>query len=251
MNARYSEFLKHTFVIGDSELRKIYKILQDRIGDVEISTECADNIVRDFENIDELFAYENPESKEIRRLSLTARSDYSDGFSKSAHIDFFDSDRNGISLNCKGSEDTVSKLKEDILNIIAGTRLWYEAMYSEHIWTAFMGINGILFLSWLFLFLTSLFMNLKWGRFSDPDPATVETVDALRTVMHVCWILFLVFGFFYRKLRSRFFPPVVFAIGQGLSRFKHKEKVQWGVVIALIVSLAAGLIITILQVIFG
>ena len=57
----------------------------------------------------------------------------------------------------------------------------------------------------------------------------------------------LFFGF--DKLRDSVFPGGVFTIGQGESRFKDKERFQWGVIIAFAVSLVAGLVSPIIMII--
>ena len=248
MNASYSEILLQTFVIGDSELNKIYEILKDRIGEVHISADCADNIDREFESVDELIAYENPESKEIRTLYLTARSD---NYSKSASINFSGFRWRGISIKCTGSEEHVSKCKEDMLDVVAGMRLWYNSVHSEYIVPVIYGMFALLFLGWFLSFIWVLFLKFEWGSVSDPNPTTVETAQFLQITLCAFQFLFYVIGFFYKKLRDYAFPPTIFAIGQGTSRFKHKEKVQWVVVIGLIVSLAAGLIIAIWQAVSG
>ena len=55
------------------------QLLQNYIGEVKIRTDCAGNISRPFETIDDLIAYQNSKPKEILCIYLTARSeDYSD-----------------------------------------------------------------------------------------------------------------------------------------------------------------------------
>ena len=137
MNTRYSDKLKQTFVVGASELKKLYGILQDRIGEVYILAHCADNLYREFETVKDLIAYENPKSKEIRHIRLSARSN---DYSKSATIDFFGSSWRGISIDCTGCQDDVSKFKEDTLDVIAGMRAWYDVMHRIYFVYAIFGL---------------------------------------------------------------------------------------------------------------
>ena len=127
MDVHYSDKLKHAFVIRDSELKKLTRLLQDRIGKVDILAHCADGFYREFETVKDLITYENPKSKEICRIRLRARAN--DG-SKSATIDFSDASWEGISIDCTGGEDDVSKFKEKTLDIIAGMRPWYNMLTS-------------------------------------------------------------------------------------------------------------------------
>ena len=247
MNASYSEILFQTFVISDSELNKIYETLKNRIGEVHISADCADNIDRKFESLDELIAYENPKSKEICSLYLTASSD---DYSQSASINFSSFHWRGISIKCTGSEEHVSKCKEDILDIVAGMRLWYNSMHSEYIAPVIYSTFALLFLGWCLSFIWYLFLKFEWGSVSNPNPTTVETVGVLNSIMYAFQLVFCILSISYKKLRDYAFPPTLFAIGQGTSRFKHKEKIQWCVIIGFIISLAAGFIIAIWQVIF-
>jgi hypothetical protein len=123
MNVRYSKNLIQAFVAGDSGLKKLTELLQDRIGTVEIRAGYADGFSRDFETINDLIAYENPKSKEIHRVRLNACSEDS---SKSATIDLPSSSGRGIAIDLTAPEDVVSKLREDTLDIIAGMRPWYD-----------------------------------------------------------------------------------------------------------------------------
>ena len=75
MNAHYSKHLSHAFVVGPDELKKFVGLLQERIGKVDICAYCADGFSREFKAVKDLIAYENPKSKDIRRIHLSAHSD--------------------------------------------------------------------------------------------------------------------------------------------------------------------------------
>ena len=124
MKGRYSKELSHAFVVSPDELKKLVELLQKRIGEVDISVKCADDFSREFNTVKELIAYENPKPKRIRSIRLGARSD---DYSKSATIVFRDHFffRSGISIDATGREDVVSRLKEEILDVVAGMCPWY------------------------------------------------------------------------------------------------------------------------------
>lgn len=101
MDVRYSEELKQAFIFAPNDLKKLVELLQKRIGRVNISVDCADEIERKFNTVKEVFDFENTKSKRIHRIHLSAESD---DYSKFATIIFRDSSwfNYGVSLNIKG-----------------------------------------------------------------------------------------------------------------------------------------------------
>ena len=232
MNVHYSKELSHAFVVSPDGLKKLVELLQKRIGKVDISANCADDLSRECKTLKDLIDYENPKPKEINSIHLRARSD---DYSKSITIVFrkFPRFSSGISIDANGREDVVSRLKEDILDIVAGMRQWYSVMHRVNFFYVF-------FISWLILgiirilsYISVLALESKWV-----------------TALLILSIPLLVLSFFSNKLRDFFFPPITFAIGQGEARFKRKEQLQWGIVITFFVSLAATLIGSIIVVFF-
>ena len=236
MKGRYSEELSHAFVVRPDELKKLVELLQKRIGKVDISVDCVDKIEREFNTIKELIAYENSKSKRIRRIHLSARSD---NYSKSATIVFRDSFLMGVSINVNGREDVVSRLKEEILDIVAGMRPWYDIFARLDL----VPIIGVGFLILLFIF--SIFILFEWIPVADSPSSDSKNVKG-SALLIVCWLITSLGLWGFYRLRGILFPRAVFTIGQGESRFRILEKVRWGVVIAFFVSFAAGLVLLIL-----
>lgn len=111
MNVRYSEELSHAFVVRPDELKKLVELLQKRIGKVDISADYVDKIEREFDTLKERIAYENPKSKRIRRIHLSARSD---NYSKSATVVFRDSFLMGVSISPENDQVALARLEEII-----------------------------------------------------------------------------------------------------------------------------------------
>lgn len=240
MKGRYSEDLIHAFVVGAPELKKLTKLLQDYIGKVEISAGCADGFSNDFETIDRLIGYENPKSKEIQSIYLKAKSE---DFSKSAEVRFSDSSLGLISVKCRGDKDYVSKLKEKILDVIEGTCPWYNVIRRKHIVLLTGIILFMLWFIWMLLFTLYDIVEFKSESISNFVLAAKDMNPFMRLLMSCMGILLWIFIWNYGKLQDFVFPPTAFKIGQGKSRFKVKERIQWGVVISSLVSLVTGLII--------
>ena len=233
MNVHYSKELSQAFVIGSSELEEVVALLEEHIGEVYIRVKCSDDLSRDFETVEELIAYKNPKSKEILRIYLSALSD---DYSKSAGMTFVHSTWSGILIDLKGPEDTVSRLKEEILDVIAGIRPWYNvASYSKvAIISGF--IFGLIGASWI--------PSVLGYEVEDTDLITV--LRDMLPIFLLAVITYVPFWFLLDKLYKYLFPQASFLIGQGKSRFRTLEKVRWGVVIAFFVSFTAGLVLLIL-----
>lgn len=240
MNVNYSETLSQAFVVGPDELKKLVELLQKRIGEVSISADCIDNIQREFTTVKDLMDYENPKSKRICRIYLSAHDD----FSKSATVAFRDSyspSDGGISVSIAAREDVVLRLKDKILSIIAGTQPWYNII------ACFDSFNYLLFFP--IVFGLSIFIAVKISA------VKMELEDQFISFISLTSIIFVIFSImyfaFFFKLLKWLFPSGIFTIGQGKSRFETLKRIQWSVAIAFAVSLTAGLVVWIIQVIFA
>ena len=244
MNVNYSEELSQAFVVGPDELKKLVELLEKRIGTVSISADCIDNIQREFTTVKDLIDYENPKSKMICRIYLSASED----FGKSATIAFRDSSSfsGGVSLSITAREDVVLRLKDKIFDIVAGTRPWYNPL------TRFFDLanikHWIVYILFVFVVITlTALMAFKFGFISDSKEG-IERRNEVRLFITFPSIIFLIVCFtFLSKPFKWLFPLAVFTIGQGESRFETLKRVQWGVVISFAVSFAAGCLLLIFK----
>jgi hypothetical protein len=242
VDANYSFELPQAFVVGEDELKKLIRLLIDRIGDPEIRADCADDIARTFKTLSELVAFENSPGKEIRRLHIAARSA---DFAKRATIDLSGWRWRGISLDFHARDDVVSRLRTEVLDIVAGMRPWYSGLHR---------VNFILLLFCAFL-LVDLGMlaaiNLRWILVGDStEMNSTRLVHAFGLGELIAFggsAVLLALGLLLNRFRVTVFPSGVFLIGQGKARFQHLEPCHWGVVIAFVVSFAAGLVIFVWQ----
>ena len=244
MNVNYSETLSQAFVVGPDELKKLVELLQKRIGEVSISVNCIDNIQREFTTVKDLIDYENPKSKRICRIYLSARSE---DYAKSSTIAFRDSSSfsGGVSLSITAREDVVLRLKDKILDIVKGTRQWYNPFTSFD----FTSIThwGIYFLFICVVVILIGFLAFKFGLISD-DKEGIELRDQVSGfILFPSFIFIIVCVTFLSKPFKWLFPSAVFTIGQGQSRFETLKRVQWGVVISFSVSFAAGCLLLIFK----
>ncbi len=243
MSVNYSEELSQAFVVGPDELKKLVDLLQKRIGKVGISTDCIDKIQRKFSTVEELIDYENPKSKRICRIYLSAR----EGFEESSTIAFRDSSSfsGSVSLSITAGEGVVLQLKDKMLDIVAGTRPWYNLLARFDLVTLTGLVSYLLF--FVVVVILSTFIAFKFGLISD-SKEEMELGDQLRVFILLTSIIFsIVYFAFFSKLLKWLFPLGIFAIGQGRSRYETLERIQWCVVIAFMVSLAAGVVLLIFK----
>ena len=238
MNVNYSEELSQAFVVGPDELKKLIELLQKRIGEVTISVDCIDKIEHKFSTVKELIDYENPKSRRICRIYLSARSN---DYSKSATIIFRDSVSSfsgGISLSITAREDVVLRLRDKMLDVVAGTRPWYNPLACFDLITPKGCVLWVLF-SFAVIILTALVV-FKFGLISGSKEG-IELRDEVRLFIILPSSIFLIVAYmFLSKPFKWIFPSGVFTIGQGKSRFETLKRVQWSVVIPSVVSLVVG-----------
>ena len=239
MDVRYSEELSQAFVVGPTDLKKLIELLEKRVGVVDVSAGCVDEIERKFNTVEDINTYENSKSKRIRRIHLSAQSD---DYSKSATIVFRDATwySLGISINVNGREDVVSRLREEVLDIAIGMRPWYNWIACANL----VKIFAVGFYALLFIALISI--SLEWlpGSNSPPSDSEIGKGKAIASLF-ILGVLLCLWAIHW--LRGFLFPKGFFTIGQGVSRFNLLEKIRWGVIVSFFVSLAAGFVIAILQ----
>jgi hypothetical protein len=222
---------KHAFVLKQSGLKKIWDLFEARIGSVSVETGCADGIDRKFSDWKQLTAFDNPPQKQIVSLSIDARAD---NWSKSANLRFSKSSWRSIELRLQGTEQVVSRLYNDINDILDGVRPWY-SMFAR---IDFFYIIG--FICW---FAFMVFMVSLPNKPTNAWEGLPIEKAILAVIIFICVFLVpAIFIWLLNKLRVRFFPCATFALGQGEQRYHLDEKIRWSIVIGFVVSLVASLI---------
>lgn len=238
MESHFTVELPQAFVVGEAELKKLTDLLSDRIGPFEIRAECVDDVTRTFKTVKEISGYENSKGKELRRLHVSARSE---DFKKRATIDLYGSQWRGISLDFDARDDVVSRLRADVLEIVGGMRPWYSAFHR-------VDFVSILVVTYLVLWIGLLiFVAVKQFPSEAPKEASPSSSALAQLIIYGAIAGVFVVGIVLNRFRDTIFPRAVFLIGQGKSRFQHLERIQWGIVIAFIVSFVAGAIIAVWQ----
>ena len=125
MEASINKERKHAFIVRKDEVKKIWDLLQSRVGPVTIQVNCSDGISRTFKSLQEFKGFENPPQKKIVRMSFNARSD---DWKKTAEIEFSKGDYRVIDIRLNASEQVLSRLYDEVCDILDGMRAWYSIL---------------------------------------------------------------------------------------------------------------------------
>jgi hypothetical protein len=232
MDARAQFSIAQVYVLERGQLEKIYKLIKDRIGEPEIKAKCADGLERDFPDLKRLLEYENPRDRGIASLSITARSE---DFKKYVEVSFVQHRWETISVSIKGAETTVARLKEELSEIVDGTKPWYWPLAEVD----FSNVATLVFSICLGMIISiQLTVDLK------TRPSDFELTNSIMgsvigvIAMGIAWLCVKKLNRFWQ----RFFPLAVFMIGQEIKKFEETEKVRWGIIVASFVGFAVTFI---------
>jgi hypothetical protein len=243
MRASCSLELNQAFILDADAFKKLCKLLDERMGHLEISGECADQVRREFKDAADLVKYENTKGKDILRISISARSDNHD---KSSQVKFSGTYSLGISININANDDVLTRLRSDILDIVSGTKPWFSMI-------ACVDFALCVLITFYFIFgiglVTTSIMVLRIPKVAN-NIADSHGVAIGYLVPIVFIVSFAIIGWLIYHLRKFVFPRSVFLIGQGKNRYRIIELFQWGVFIAFLVSFAAGIALLVFTALF-
>lgn len=237
MGASYSGHLTTPFVVGPAQLEAISRLLERNVGPIQIRINCVDDIEREVPDIGALLQYENPKSKEILDLRIDSKST---DLSSTASIKFSASRWRGIEIDVCADEDSVSRVKTGLLDIIDGARPWYSPIQGVDF--AFAGAVAIFFLIFTAL-LIPLFTKTQPARSKRSSKQTDKQNAIAMLVVFGTVVAVSTLGYILNLVRDSWFPYAVFAIGQGDTRFQNLERWHWGFLIAVVASLIASFLV--------
>ena len=92
----------------------------------------------------------------------------------------------------------------------------------------------------IFSLFAVVFLRVAFGLVDSSDESSGPTARSVAIAYTVLGGAVVV-GWGLNKIRERLFPSITFAMGQGKRRHENLEKIRWGVVVAFVISLLAGL----------
>jgi hypothetical protein len=225
LNVTYSDSLMQAFVLDGDAVKKIYKLLDDRIGPAQIEFKCADKITRPFSEVGKALGYENPKDKQIEELEIGARSS---DFEKSATIGFRANEWAGVSIRISASDQVVSHLRSDLLDLLSGTSPWYGVLAR----TRTVLLASLVFMTLCGVLLLVLIAYLI-GQQVDLTPSHTFGVGIILSFA-AGMVLGTVHWLWGKNFWKKVFPMGAFLIGQGKNRHEHLDKIHWCLLIPII-----------------
>ncbi|WED76238.1 hypothetical protein [Aeromonas allosaccharophila] len=227
MQSTFRKSEKHAFILKAEDTTKIWTKLESYNKSVTASVTFSDSVVREVDSLSELLSFENSNSKKFLQIEFKA---VSFDCANITRVELSDSQYNPVSISSSGNDGIVAKVASEIPEIINGLKPWYSKASRIDI-------------SILLCILLAIGGMLITLMIPESDKKKVVTFMEAITLLGIT-TLFFIFIYYLHKiltaLKNHICPIATFAIGQGLQRYNLQENIRWGVVIALIVSMAAS-----------
>ena len=227
MRTVFERNIPESFVLDEKRVISIVRVLQDYAGEPSISATCADDATRSFENVEELFEYENPLNRRIISIDMDS---YGAGSkeNKSANIKFGTRYRAPtIYIRVSGPEEKASIAIRKLDEVAAGSRPWHSRL-SKGDMPPFGVMGSVIFGTLVWFSLWPLLFSYTLA---------LPTGIALSLLMLALSLAFsVVLG--VRHVTRILFPPAIFLIGQENARH---ATMHWQQKLALGALVTAGL----------
>ena len=233
MKTRISKTLSRPFVLSGEQIRSITDVIGEDGNEIEVEVLCSDDARREFDTVDELLRYENPNDARINELVINSRPPYDrreDGCTSKLIFCLDeklskDYDVCSISTEFYGPDDKVMYMKKRILEKIQGTRPWYSCVSRINGYHAFAVVFVVLYVS--LDVLLSIAIEGSRSIFLKHDKPYSEYV--LLNLFGVAFVFFVLFvpvsyisGRLIRFRRSKF-RSGIFLIGQQADFEKDRD----------------------------
>lgn len=200
--------------------------------------DCNGGLTHRFKNLSDLLNYENAPGKEIATIDFYATSDSNQ---KTVSIKLFPSTHYSIRIRIEGPEKSVIDFKSKLEDRLAGMRPWYARIAKIHwgyrylsAWAFVCSVISIIGFQIFSIGIFRVFLKSEIFR-------SYGALIALTPLM-ISASLILLFDSYLAKLHSKYFPISVLAIGQGLERHRHADKIRYTVIIGFLVSVVSGML---------
>lgn len=222
-------------VVDPDSLKRLWSHVEEYTGQTEATARCSDDIVRKFESIESLLSFENAPRTEIKWLEIEGRS-----HERERTIGITIGRRYSVpaSLTVRGEELDVSTMRTKVSDTIYGMKAWYSPVAKVDLFSVW----GAIF----FVLVLLLQLMAPTEPPSRPSRSFAEALKLLPQVVGVLSGIALII-FATARLRTRFFPLVSFATGQGVKRHQIDEQVRWTVLVGFLVGLAGSIVYAVLS----
>ncbi len=233
--------LRACFVLKRENVAHLGHLLTAFGKDVTCEISCSDGLSRQFEDIGDLLAYDNPPTRQIRSIEVEVR-----GPGRHAEIELGHERRlENVRIWMEGPEADVVTLDRGIEEFLLATRPWYARLAtiegSSVVVSALLSLAGIS---------AAALVAVGLG-FITPSERGVGDSSKIEAGAFAAVGILAIFGvigagYVWHRVSLRWFPVGTFAIGQGLARYEHQEWIRRTVVVtvvSLVASIVAGLML--------
>lgn len=225
--SRTSSF-KSVFVLTDKEIIKLFHLISNFSGQPKIEIYCKDNLTREYDNIEQVLAYENMKGKEITSIKLSSygKDDLS---GRKVYLTFDNSEFSNVYIKIEGPERETTELNEKFGERFESIRPWYSFLSKVDFTYLFIG---------LYLFLVAIIiLMVLLGNIKLVDS---ERSDLSKSIGYLIGLVPFIVGVLFNKVKSKVFPSSSFAINQGLKRYNNLENFRFIILGGFLVSIVAS-----------
>ena len=225
-------------MLKKDNLEELHNELKKYLSRITFTIECKDLLKREFDNFSDFIQFENISKSEILVLRITG---YNIDHDTALFLRFDKDSSKNIHIMIDSNEDNVFELSEFFERQLDSTKPWYYPVSRKGIPVILSVIFGN----------SALVYNIIKGNYNASTFSKIAEVPSLYVVIFI--LLCLSITPLYIWLLNRFekfyfsiFPKGVFAINQGLKRYKDKEIVRTVVVVAFIISFVSSLVVSLI-----
>ena len=228
LRASAREDVGQALILEAATISRLWALIA-QCGEVVVAeAKCADGLTRHFETLDALLSYENSRRQRILSIEFRSQSEPNQSWARIS----LESDRRNFSLEAD-NDSLASAVRQGLIDLFDDARGWYSftATHSP--------ATGVFLVCLLFGSIApTLFLGPQFLSRSKTTFTWIELIlTAVYTIVLMALSLFIMWA--SERLRRRYFPVLSFAIGQGLDRHRHEDKIRW-VIVGAIISVITG-----------
>lgn len=227
VNRSYS--VRQALVLDADDIRALDQALTPLLPNFACSAKCKDG-TRSFDTLADLIAYENVKPAALQALQFEWSSTAPP---RRLDLEIGSPVVGTASVRIGGTEADVAQVDKEVTVRLHEMKPWWSLLSRGDYLFILSGVLIALILG------MSIAVTAGWYQLSGA-PGTAKTYkDVARDNMFsaVFYGGLFVGGLALNAFRNRVFPRVVFAIGRGKRRYQDLEKLQWGVVITVVLGL--------------
>lgn len=219
-------------IVDENQLRYLSEMVKERFGEVEYGIETLDGVQYEYSSIDDLLAYNNPNSRKITKINIKGNL-YNGGSSSIPELYLSIGDRSKSELSCYMwlrclDESDIVYFKNRIEDFVKDYSVEYSWMYKPVSYWVFGGC--------LYLLLAAILPWYIGGEF--------HVFISHNIVAKLCWsmLCMVVTILLIKKGLGWLFPAGGFRIGEQVKVLDRKVKVRkW--ILGFITTVVTGLIV--------